>query len=159
MTSQVIVTADESGNVINVSKNPDYGYIRVQQIKREINSSGWLRFSTRSCLIHGLMKDLTSSNFKEGDVLPGKIVVKESLTPFDSKNPDRDLKIAGDSGVVCRFSDQPIYRQTMYTEDLMEQDVFIQHTNSEEIKEVLAAQKALSSLSGLRRTSQVSTEL
>ena len=47
-------------------------------------------------------------------MLPGKIVVVESLTPFNPENPDRDLKIAGGTGVICRIDDQPIYRQTFY---------------------------------------------
>jgi hypothetical protein len=74
------------------------------------------------------------------------IVVIESLTPFNSENPERDLKIAGDTGVICRYDDQPIYRQSFYTSNMNANDQFIVHTNSQEIKEVQAAQRSISAL-------------
>jgi hypothetical protein len=46
-----------------------------------------------------------------------------------------DLKYAGKTGVVCRFFDEPIYRQSFYTENVNEQDELIQHTNTDEIRE------------------------
>jgi len=153
---KVVVTADKNGNVIGVSENnPQYGYVRVEQSGTFINDQGWLRLSKRSTLIKGLVDDLLEFGFKNGMELSGKIVVVESLTPFNPENPDRDLKIAGDTGVVCRTDDQPIYRQTFYTVNPEMQDHLITHTNSEEIREVQAAQKAIGSL---RRT-KVSTEL
>jgi len=153
---KVVVTADKNGNVIGVSENnPEYGYVRVEQTGTFINDQGWLRLSKRSTLIKGLVADLLEVGFKDGQELPGRIVVVESLTPFNPENPDRDLKIAGDTGIVCRIDDQPIYRQTFYTTNNELQDQLITHTNSEEIREVQAAQKAMSTL---RRTA-VPTEL
>lgn len=144
---KVVVTADKSGNIIGVSENnPDYGYVRVEQTGTFINDQGWLRVSKRSTLIKGLIKDLVEAGFKNGQELAGKIIVVESLSPFNPENPDRDLKIAGDTGIVCRIDDQPIYRQTFYTVNPDAQDQFIAHTNTEEIREVAAAQKAVSSL-------------
>lgn len=151
---KVVVTADKNGNVIGVSENnPEYGYVRVEQTGSFINDEGWLRISRRSALIKGLVKDLVETGFTEGQEMDGKIVVAESLTPFNSDNPERDLKIAGETGVVCRIDDQPIYRQTFYTTNPDAQDHFIMHTNREEIREVQAAQKAVSSLK-LRTTAQ-----
>lgn len=151
---KVVVTADKNGNVVGVSENnPEYGYVRVEQTGSFINDEGWLRISRRSALIKGLVKDLVETGFTEGQEMEGKIVVAESLTPFNSDNPERDLKIAGDTGIVCRIDDQPIYRQTFYTTNPDAQDHFIMHTNREEIREVQAAQKAVSSLK-LRTTAQ-----
>lgn len=145
--SKVVITADANGNVIGVSQNnPEYGYVRVEQTGSFINEQGWLRISRRSALIKGLVKDLVETNFHAGQELAGKIIVVESLTPFNSENPDRDLKIAGDTGVVCRIDDQPIYRQTFYTQNESAVDKYIPHTNSEEIKEVQAAQRVMTSL-------------
>jgi hypothetical protein len=74
------------------------------------------------------------------------LVVLESFEPFDTNNPERDLKFAGNTGVVCRLDDQPIYRQTVYTTNPDSQDQLIIHNNADEIKEVQAASKAMSSL-------------
>jgi hypothetical protein len=152
MKSKVVVTADANGNVIGVSENnPEYGYVRVEQSGAFINDQGWLRISKRSALIKGLVKDLVEAGFTSGQELPGKIVVVESLTPFNTQNPDRDLKIAGGTGVVCRIDDEPIYRQTFYTTNQELNDHLIMHTNAEEIKEVQAAQKAVSALKNFKR--------
>ena len=145
--SKVVVTADQNGNVIGVSENnPEYGYVRVEQTGSFINDQGWLRISRRSALIKGLVKDLVETNFSAGQEIAGKIVVIESLTPFNSENPERDLKIAGDTGVICRYDDQPIYGQSFYTSNMNANGQFIVHTNSQEIKEVQAAQRSISAL-------------
>ena len=143
----VVVTADSNGNVIGVSENnPDYGYVRVISTATQINSDGWLRTVKRSALIKGLVSDLTTAGFNSGDTLPGRIVVRESLEPFNPNNPDRDLKIAGDSGIVCRVDDQPIYRQSFYTSNPNAEDELIMHTNGDEIRQVQSANRTLSKL-------------
>lgn len=148
--SKVRVTADKTGNVIGVSQNnPEYGFIRVEQQAIQINDQGWLRNSKRSALIKGKMVDLLETGYREGTELPGRIVIMESTTPFNTENPDRDLKIAGDTGIVCRIDDQPIYRQSFYTTNPNAYDEFISHNNSEEIKEVMVAQRTMSSLNPL----------
>lgn len=147
MTTKVSIAADKQGNIIGVSeKNPEYGYVRVEQMVKTINNEGWLRVSKRSALIKGKVQDLIDCSYKLGEQLPGKIVVVESLTPFNAENPDRDLKIAGDTGVICRIDDQPIYRQTFYTPNENAQDELITHTNTDEIREVQSAQRSISSL-------------
>jgi hypothetical protein len=147
MNNTVSITADKNGNVIGISQNnPEYGYVRVEQNATQINDQGWLRNAKRSALIKGKVEDLMACNYKAGDTIQGKIVVRESLTPFNSENPDRDLKIAGDTGVVCRFDDEPIYRQAFFTTNLNSFDELITHNNSEEIREVQAAQKSITQL-------------
>jgi len=151
--SKVVVTADADGNVIGVSKNsPEYGYVRVEQTVNQINDRGWLRVTKRSALIKGLVKDLIEAGLTAGKEIPGKIVVVESFQPFNTENPDRDLKIAGDTGIICRVDDEPIYRQTFYTSNPEAVDVLIMHTNTEEIREVQASLKAVESLSTRKTT-------
>ena len=100
MNTKVFVTADENGNVIGISKNnPEYGYIRVEQTAPMVSDKGWLKISKRSTLIKGKVEDLQTLNYTAGQQLPGSIVIKESLSPFNTENPDRDLKIAGETGV------------------------------------------------------------
>lgn len=147
----VTVTADENGNVVGVSENnPDYGFIRVETIATQIDNEGWLKNVKRSALIKGRVNDLVEVNYKEFDEIPGKIVVRESLTPFNPENPDKNLKIAGSSGIICRLNDEPIYRQTFFTSNLNDLDELIMHTNKEEIKEVQVAQKELENISNMK---------
>lgn len=148
MDNRVTVAADQNGNVVGVSQNnPEYGYIRLEQVATQINDQGWLRKVKRSALIKGKVEDLVTTNYKQGTILPGKIVVVESTTPFNTENPDRDLKIAGNTGIVCRIDDQPIYRQSFYTTNPNAYDELLSHNNSTEIKDSLSANQLLSLLS------------
>lgn len=141
--SKVTVTADKNGNIVKISENnPEFGFIRVEQIATQI-ANGWLRKVKRSAIINGNVNDLLDASFKDGQELAGKIVIVESFNPFNPENPDRDLKIAGDTGIICRVNDQPIYRQSVYTVNDQAQDEFIMHDNTEEIKEVVTIQKSL----------------
>jgi len=145
--SKVVVTADTNGNVIGISKNnPEYGYVRVEQNVTQVNDRGWLRNVKRSALIKGKVNDLVEAGLTAGKELNGKIIVVESFQPFNPENPDRDLKIAGDTGIICRVDDEPIYRQTFYTTNVNAVDELIMHTNAEEIREVQAAQRSIENL-------------
>jgi hypothetical protein len=146
MNNKVTVKADKNGNVVSVSpNNPEYGWIFVEQTVPQLEN-GWLKKSVRSARINGLVSDLLQVNYKAGQELPGKIVVLESFTPFNQQEPDRDLKIAGSSGVICRVNDEPIYRTTLYTSNLNSFDELIHHTNTEEIREVMQAQRSMAAL-------------
>lgn len=142
--SKVRVTADENGTVIGVSQNnPEYGYVRVEQVVTQVNDEGWLRLAKRSALLKGKVEDLIEVGYKDGQELPGRITIKESFEPFNPENPDRDLKIAGDTGITCRVDDMPIYRQSFYTLNESANDELIMHNNGDEIREVMEAQKAI----------------
>jgi hypothetical protein len=145
MIESVKVVGDDHGNVIVKSvNNPEYGYIKIEQ-EAPTFKQGWLNFNRRVAIIKGKVKDLQKLNYQIGSELPGKIVIVESLRPF-SNEADRDFKIAGATGVICRVDDEPIYRQTFYTQNLNEPDIFIQHTNTDEIKDVFNAQRAINIL-------------
>lgn len=142
----VVATSDDLG-VIGVSKNnEEYGYIKVEQVAPTFAPGGWARIQKRTALIKGKVADLQQLELKAGEQIPGKIVIKESFIPFQAENSDRDLKIAGESGVICRVDDEPIYRQTFFTPNLNEQDDLIQHNNTEEIREALAAIKEMNGM-------------
>lgn len=142
MDNKVVVTADQLGAVIGISSNnPEYGYIRLEHSTPIVDYNGWVRVQKRSALLKGKLADLQIIGYTAGQELDGKIVIRESLTPFNQNNPDRDLKVAGDSGVICRMDDQPIYRQSFYVTNPNATDELLQHTNTEEIRQVQAAQK------------------
>lgn len=137
--ADVTVVADKFGNTIGVFKmHPEYGYVRIRQKLPVINKNGWLRMSIRYGFIKGLVEDLKEANLYPDKIISGKIIVKESLEPFSEENPEKHLKIAGSSGVVCTINDQPIYRDTIYTTNEDARDVYIDHDNSDQI---IAAQK------------------
>ena len=139
---KVKVVEDENKNVLFISENnPEYGWLFVEQVATQIEN-GWLRNVRRKARIMGKISELQELGYTSNTELPGKIIVKESFTPFNLENPDRDLKIAGNTGIICRVDDQPIYRQTFYTTNENLQDELIHHNNNLEIKEVTNAQKS-----------------
>ena len=139
MNSPVIITADITGAIIGISpNNPEYGYIRVEQHTPIISKKGWLTYDPRSALIKGTIDDLKRAKYRDGQELEGRIVIKESLIPFNKDDPDHDLKIAGNTEIICSLKGDPIYRQVIYTPDPTEEDEFIQHDNGEEIKKEIA---------------------
>lgn len=143
MNAKVKVVADaKTGSVINVSEhNPEYGFVRLEQTRTHIDSNGFLRRKVVSALVHGTVAELQESGFFEGQVLPGTILIKESLEPFNKKNPERDYKIAGDTGILCTLDGAPIYRKTIYSLQSNVEDILIQHTNTEELRNAYAARQ------------------
>jgi|TARA_R100000084_G_scaffold109435_1_gene76715 hypothetical protein len=141
MQSKVTVVADDNGNVIRQSQNnPDYGYVRVTQDAVQYGANGWVNRKSRSALILGLMDDLKEIGLGKLKTLPGKIVIKESTEPFNSSNPDRDLKIAGSTGIICCTADgEPIYRTTFYDATGLQEDTLVPHANGAAIREANAA--------------------
>jgi hypothetical protein len=139
MNSKVIVTADATTNrVVNVSENPEFGWIRVEQVRTMVDDNGFLKRKAVSAIVPGPLADLQASGFFAGQQLDGKIVVQESLEPFNKKTPERDLKIAGETGVVCTLGGLPIYRKTIWSLDSSAQDELIKHDNVEELRAAYA---------------------
>jgi hypothetical protein len=136
MLSKVYVTANEAGQVVVPSKdNSNYGHIRVEQKRTVITDKGWVRSKVLSALMHGTVDELESLGFGVGEIIPGKIVIKESLTPFNAKDPSLDFKIAGKTGVICMVGMQPIYRKCFYNQSGADIDETIAHTNSDVIRQ------------------------
>jgi hypothetical protein len=146
-TTKVTVLADQTTNaVINPSNNPEYGYVKVSQVRPMIDEkSGFLRPRVVTALIPGLVTDLQLMSFYAGQQLDGKVVIEESLAPFNSKTPERDLKVAGTTGIVCTVDGAPIYRRTKFSFDVNAQDTFVKHTNVEELRAAYAIQEGTSS--------------
>lgn len=132
---KVTVKAGKSGKLIEISlNNPEYGHIRLAQVRMGIDEmTGFARLTPISALVPGKIKDLEQWEWNIGDKISGKLIVKEQLTPFNPKEPDRDLKIAGKTGVVCTLGDKPIYRKSFYSLDENANDTLLAHDNYEEI--------------------------
>lgn len=142
MNSKVKVTADDAGNVIIPSQsNPEWGYIRIMQIHKSFNNNGFITRKEVTCLIKGIIPELKELNWKDGQELEGKIIIKESFVPFNTKEPERDYKIAGKTGIVCCQDGQPIYRKAIYTIVENAVDDLIEHNNGDAIRDANAILK------------------
>tara|TARA_Y100000592_G_scaffold42114_1_gene66956 strand:- start:10065 stop:10541 length:477 start_codon:yes stop_codon:yes gene_type:complete len=143
MNSKVKVVANATtGAIVNVSENnPDYAYIRLEQTKAIVDDNGFLKNRTISALLQGDTTELRDLNWFAGQEVPGKICIKESLEAFNSKNPDRDLKVAGETGIVCTVEGSPIYRKTIWDPTGTKAESFVQHDNVEELRAAYEAQK------------------
>lgn len=147
MNTKVKVIADANGVVINQSqKNPEFGYVRLEQVRTVIDDNGFLRRKAVSTLIQGEVAVLQASGFYAGQELPGNIVIKESMEPFSKKNPERDHKIAGETGILCTVEGAPIFRKTVYTTASNSEDVTIKHDNVTELRNAYAAQTSSSAI-------------
>jgi hypothetical protein len=142
MGTKVTVIGNEQGAVINQSSNPEYGYVRVVQTRTMFDENGFLRARKVYALIPGRIEELEMAGFRAGQELPGQVIVKESLTPFNENDPERDLKLAGDTGIVCSVEGQPIYRKTQYSASSNAEDTLIQHDNVEELRAAYEAANA-----------------
>jgi hypothetical protein len=144
MNSKVRVVTDESGTIIHQSKsNPEYGYIRLEQDRTIIDDeSGFLRRKVIRALLHGTVDDLTLTDFKSNQELPGNIVIQEALKPFNIKDPEREIKKAGKTGIVLKVEGEPIYRRTIYTNKVESEDIIVKHDNKREVQESYAKEKA-----------------
>jgi hypothetical protein len=140
MNSTVKIVADATtGAVVRVSEtNPEFSSVRLEQTRTVIGNNNFIERKTVSTLLQGATSDLTAMGFYAGQELPGSIVVEESMTPFNKKNPERDLKIAGETGIVCRVGDQPIYRRSTYSTASNAQDILIKHDNVEQLRTAYA---------------------
>jgi len=144
MNSKVKVVANATtGAVVNISENnPEYGYVRLEQTKPIVDDNGFLKPRTVSTLLQGATEDLQSMSFFAGQELEGKIQIKEALVPFNEKYPERDLKKAGETGIICSVEGSPIYRKTIYDMTGSKADKFEQHDNVAELRAAYDAQKS-----------------
>ena len=139
MNSKVLVVADATGAVINVSENnPQFGYVKLQQVRNVIDDNGFLRRKPVNALLPGTVEDLKLLNLFAGQAMTGKIVIEEGLEPFNKKTPERDLKIAGDTGIVCTWQGLPIYRRTKFSFDTIQEDSYQKHDNVDELRAAYA---------------------
>ena len=143
MDSKVKVVADATTQlVINQSANLEFGYVRVIQNRIVIDDNGFMKRKEYSALIHGLVEDLQSAGYYEGQELPGTIIAEESLDSFNKKDPSKSIKRAGDTNVACTLGGFPIHRRTKYTTKSNAEDILIAHDNKIEVKAAYSAQTA-----------------
>ena len=144
MKKSATVRAYEGKVVVPSKNNPEYGSIRLEQTVAT-TQNGFIQTQKRSAFLNGKIEDLKALGWVDGQSIPGHIVIKEQLEPFNTENPDMDLKIAGDTKVPCTKEGQPIYRRAFFSFS-EEPDTVIAHDNSEEIKAAQAKMEEAQSL-------------
>jgi len=135
--AKVQIVPNDMGAVIRVSKNnPEFGHVRLTQTKVTFTATGWVKKTNLSTLLHGKVEDLEAMGIQNEKELSGNIVIQEQVTPFSESDPDRDLKIAGETGIICCNADgEPIYRKTMYDGTGSIEDTLVAHANGQAIRE------------------------
>lgn len=138
---QVEIVPNEHGAKIRVSvNNPEYAHVLLVQNKTWIAPSGWVRKRRMSTLLNGKTEVIKELGLGKKKYLPGQIVIKEQLEPFScSSDPDRDIKYAGDTGVICCKDGEIIYRKCFYDSSGLDVDILVAHTNGDAIREANAA--------------------
>lgn len=136
MNGQVVVTANEQGQVVVTStNNPVYGFVRVESEEMIIGPNRFVRPQKKSALILGRIEHLQMLNYKKGQQLPGRIRTIETLTPVNPEDLQQGLKLAGPTNVVCKIEGKPIYRLQEYDPSGESKDVLIAHDNKAEIQQ------------------------
>jgi hypothetical protein len=148
--SKVLITPTKDGALVTpYAGNADFGYIMLAQTKSTF-SNGWLREQTNRTIIKGSVESL--ENFVNGTPdleLPGNLVVKEFVegnvpeaiakAHFDENLSYEEqiegyIKRAGSEGPALMVGDKRILRFTIWDMTGEENDVTIQHSNSDEVK-------------------------
>ena len=139
--NKVEIVPNDQGAKIRVSaNNPEYAHVLLVQNKTWIAPSGWVRQRRMSTLLNGKTELIQELGLNKKKYLPGQIVIKEQLEPFScSSDGDRDIKYAGDTGVICCKDGEIIYRKCFYDASSTDTDVLVQHTNGDAIREANAA--------------------
>ena len=139
--NKVTAVANDAGQIVHQSKNPEFGWVRVEQ-QYSVIEKGFERDKTLSTIINGDIDKLRKKYTHAGIELEGKLVVFESLEPTNPDNLEQDIKFAGkDSGIACSIKGQPIYRVVNHTYDMDAKDVKLEHDNGPSIKAFYAKKK------------------
>lgn len=120
----------KTGELISVGKNPLYGSIRVEAQHVSLEN-GFAQTQNRSAYINGALEDLESFNFQIGQELSGKIIRKESYSPFyegqtPKKNPQTDE--------IVLKNGREVYMQQVFTQVETAQDEWVGETAMEVVE-------------------------
>jgi len=133
-----VVAHPETGAVITVSKNnSQYGTIRLDSENVSLEG-GFMNKSKRTAFIRGKVEDLQSLGYKAGQTLGGKIMKKESFSPFyEGQKP----KVNPSNGEIILTNGEETFLDYTYTSNANALDIWVGSTNKvEEVQSALAEQ-------------------
>ena len=117
----------ETGELFTIGKNPEWCAVWVESSVLT-NDDGFWVLKTRSARIRlqvVLAKALIAKGLlKDGQELPikGKIIIRESFEPFYD---GQVMKVNPSTGEVIHYLNKPVYRQSVFTSNMEEKDMFI----------------------------------
>jgi hypothetical protein len=145
MKNSVVVIANKTTGLvfnstgISAKDGKEYGWYTVQSTF--VDRSGALdKVTVLSALRSTSAEAFNAMPLVAGEILDGKIVIKESTT----KNPFRanqEPKRKGKDGGILLFNGQPIYRETEFTSDLNAQNVLVAYTSEAPVAASTASAK------------------
>lgn len=145
MKNSVVVIANKTTGLvfnstgISAKDGKEYGWYTVQSTF--VDRSGAMdKVTVLSALRSTSLEAFNAAPLVAGEVLDGKIVIKESTT----KNPFRasqEPKRKGKDGGILLFNGQPIYRETEFTSDLNAQNVLVAYTSEAPVAASTASAK------------------
>lgn len=119
--NQKVFTPNET-----VSKNgKELGFFIVKSSSMNMEN-GFVVERTKSATLTVEVALAEKLGWKEGTVLPGKIVTHESFEPFYE---GQECKINPDTKAEVLVDGKKVYRQSRYTDDVNAQDVLITATS------------------------------
>lgn len=123
---KVTVVAHPTTNLVITpsTKNPEWGTFRVDS-KNVSMENGILNINSRSAFVRGKLEDLAQLSLSAGQVLPGKIVKRESFDPFYENQPS---KINPTTKEVVLTNGKPTYLEFVYSADPDALDVWVGDT-------------------------------
>lgn len=135
----------ETGAIITVSaKKPEYGTFRVDSTHVSLEG-GFTNVQNRTAFIRGKVSDLELLNLKEGQILPGQIVKRESFQPFYDRQTPKIYPTGHErAGQPVLKNGREVYMEYVYTSDTnASSDVWVGDSPaelSEEAKNAIAEQ-------------------
>jgi hypothetical protein len=145
MKNSVVVIANKTTGLvfnstgISAKDGKEYGWYTVQSTF--VDRSGAMdKVTVLSALRSTSAEAFNAAPLVAGEILDGKIIVKESTT----KNPFRanqEPKRKGKDGGILLFNGQPIYRETEFTTDLNAQNVLVAYTSEAPVAASTASAK------------------
>jgi hypothetical protein len=134
---------DDQGNPKTDNRDRPIGSIMLTQSVRVMNGT-FLNGANRVAFISGTIEELENivkqNKLKVGSEVPGRIIQKESLTPF---YPTQSAKINPQTQEAVGFTIgetfHPVYMQQIFVEDENTKDVLIRSV--EEVEAILNAKK------------------
>ena len=133
MKNSVVVIANKTTGLvfnstgISAKDGKEYGWYTVQSTF--VDRSGSMdKVTVLTALRSTSAEAFNAAPLVAGEILDGKIVIKESVI----KNPFRanqEPKRKGKDGGILLFNGQPIYRETEFTSDLSVQNVLVAYTS------------------------------
>lgn len=120
----------------NANSTSGFGYMQLFQT-RTVFGEG-VQFDNDLWAIHRAKTISLETQYHAGQILPGNIVIKDTLVQPNPNNVEQDLKmtrVSKGNTVACSIDDQAIYSTKYWDPTGTKADITIEHNNQQAIEE------------------------